>query len=107
MKLSFNEMTDEETRWPEDQNVVLTFGLWDDDSWAVEVLNQSLTFDYDMIRKRVRQDLTIRGAIIGYNDLRVSKNCPDCYDFPLFLKRNIHLNISIKFYHFRITFNYF
>ncbi len=75
MKLSFNEMTDEETRWPEDQNVVLTFGLWDDDSWAVEVLNQSLTFDYDMIRKRVRQDLTIRGAIIGYNDLRVSKNC--------------------------------
>ena len=71
LSLSFNEMTDEEATWPRNQKVVLTFDLVDKESWAVKVMNESLVFDFDMIRKRRPQNLLIYGAIIGYNYLEV------------------------------------
>ncbi len=64
-------MTNEEAEWPPAQKVVLTFDLEDKDSWAVEVLNETLVFDYEQIRRRSRQEVAIKGAIIGYNDLQV------------------------------------
>jgi len=61
LRLSFNSSTGEEADWPEDQKVVLTFGLSNPDSWAVEILNQSLTFDYDQIRRRKRLVVCVGG----------------------------------------------
>ncbi len=73
MRLSFNEVSGEDARWPRNQKVILTFALWDEESWAIDMYNQSLTFTYDQIRRRTKQAITLGGAIVGFNDLEV---CP-------------------------------
>ena len=51
LRLSFDETTKEEETWPEDQVVVLTFDLQDKVSWAVGIMNDTLVFDYNQIRR--------------------------------------------------------
>lgn len=49
----------------------MTFNLTDKISWAVEVANESLVFDFQTIRRRKPVELTIKGEIIGVNDLEI------------------------------------
>ena len=51
------------------QYAVITFGLSDHKSWAIDVLTPSLVYDFDQIRRRKPQEVTVKGVIIGINDL--------------------------------------
>ena len=50
MRLIFDEATGEEAQWPKDRMVVVTYNTTDKRSWAVEILNNSLTFSFDQGR---------------------------------------------------------
>ena len=50
MRLIFDEATWEEAQWPKDRMVVVTLNTTDKRSWAVEILNNSLTFSFDQGR---------------------------------------------------------
>ena len=47
MRLSFDEATEEEADWPRDRLAVMTFDTTDEESWAIEILNDTLEFTFD------------------------------------------------------------
>ena len=71
MSLSFDPLSNEEFSWPRNQKVVISFDLEDKVSWAVDLKNDSLVFDFDQIKSEVWQNLTIYGSVIGFNQLKV------------------------------------
>lgn len=71
LRLSFDETTDEEQSWPANQGVNLTFSFEDKVSWALAALNASLIVTPEEIRLQKAINLTVKGVIIGYNNLEV------------------------------------
>jgi hypothetical protein len=51
--------------------VVLSFNTTDKDSWAIDIMNETLTFGYEQIRRGKKQNAVIRGAIIGVNRVEI------------------------------------
>ncbi|TRY64297.1 hypothetical protein TCAL_02618 [Tigriopus californicus] len=71
LRLSFNESINEEQTWPANQGVNLTFSFEDKVSWALDALNASLIATREEIRLQKAINLTVKGVIIGYNNLEV------------------------------------
>ncbi len=61
----------EEDQWKEDEVVALTFNLTNADSWSVAVLNDSLIFKQNEIKKGTPKQLGIEGVIVGVNVVQV------------------------------------
>lgn len=51
LRLTFDEVADEEKYWNKSEGVLLSFNLTNEASWAVEVVQTTLNFTYDDIRK--------------------------------------------------------
>ena len=47
MRLSFDKATEEEANWPRDRLAMMTFNTTDEESWAIEILNDTLEFTFD------------------------------------------------------------
>ncbi len=65
IRLSFDESTDEEAEWPANRLAVVTFNSTDPTSWAIDMMNNSVSFTFDQIRRRRPKNVLVRGAIIG------------------------------------------
>lgn len=63
----------EEDLWEEDEVVALTFNLTNADSWSVAVLNESLIFKRNEIKKGTPKQLTVEGVIVGVNEVQVER----------------------------------
>lgn len=77
LRLSFDDASGEELDWPTNRIVVLTFNLVNKKSWAVRVLNESVSFDYNQIRKRRSMNVVLEGVIIGINTLEIFGHTED------------------------------